>query len=251
MIHKDDSAFPKKGKGTKTKDYVVVLDLDGTIVDSNRYLFCAVTRLLDEFGYSDKLETIVEEITRGAEVADIMKLIDMPNSIKEAMTARLGGMVDIAQMKPFPGVADALANLKESGFKLAIATENRSDFTIGILELNSLTHFFDTSHIFAADNFSHRKPSRELMEEILKRAGRKYAIIVGDTIRDVRFAINCSTSLVLVDFSSSKPVEDRLWERYRSLKMDRNLYKGDNISVNVARARKWTEIPAIVRALVD
>ena len=105
---------------------------------------------------------------------------------------------------PIPGSLEAIALLNQSGYRVAIAT-NQSGISRGLFDMVTLNAIHDKMHralgqlggridaMFycphsAEDNCSCRKPKPGMMEEIGKRFGQdlKGVPIVGDALRDLQ-----------------------------------------------------------------
>ena len=105
---------------------------------------------------------------------------------------------------PIPGSLEAIALLNQSGYRVALAT-NQSGISRGLFDMATLNAIHDKMHralaqlggridaLFycphsADDNCTCRKPKPGMMEEIGKRFGQdlKGAAIVGDALRDLQ-----------------------------------------------------------------
>lgn len=105
---------------------------------------------------------------------------------------------------PIPGSLEAIALLNQSGYRVALAT-NQSGISRGLFDMATLNAIHDKMHralaqfggridaLFycphsADDNCTCRKPKPGMMEEIGKRFGQdlKGVAIVGDALRDLQ-----------------------------------------------------------------
>ena len=105
---------------------------------------------------------------------------------------------------PIPGSLEAIALLNQSGYRVALAT-NQSGISRGLFDMATLNAIHDKMHralaqlggridaLFycphsADDNCTCRKPKPGMMEEIGKRFGQdlKGVPIVGDALRDLQ-----------------------------------------------------------------
>ena len=105
---------------------------------------------------------------------------------------------------PIPGSLEAIALLNQSGYRVALAT-NQSGISRGLFDMATLNAIHDKMHralaqlggridaLFycphsADDNCTCRKPKPGMMEEIGKRFGQdlKDVAIVGDALRDLQ-----------------------------------------------------------------
>ena len=117
---------------------------------------------------------------------------------------------------PIPGSLEAIALLNQSGFRVAIAT-NQSGVSRGLFDMATLNSIHDKMHrelaavggridaVFycphsADDNCDCRKPKTGMIKEIAKRFSveleRVYA--VGDALRDIQAFANAGCQAILV-----------------------------------------------------
>jgi len=165
------------------KRRAVVFDLDGTLVDS---LPDIVASFRHAFAALD-LEPPSESLVR-AEVG-------LP---LEAMYARFAPSELVADLcsayrdhypqhfadrsRPYPGVLEALAELRERGYALAVATTKRSDMARRLVAAMGLSDALD--HVQGTDGFPH-KPAPDVVQRALVALDAEGTWMVGDTTHDV------------------------------------------------------------------
>jgi D-glycero-D-manno-heptose 1,7-bisphosphate phosphatase len=117
---------------------------------------------------------------------------------------------------PIPGSLEAIAMLNQSGFRVALAT-NQSGIERGLFDMSTLNAIHDKMHralgqfggridaLFycphtADSNCNCRKPKPGMMEEISKRFGTDLAGVpsVGDSLRDLQAGLPMGAQPVLV-----------------------------------------------------
>ena len=90
--------------------------------------------------------------------------------------------------EPYEGIADALARIRASGKKLALATSKPEEFAEKILVHFGLREYFDV--VGGASMDEKRVSKSDVIEYVLDKAGAKAedAVMVGDRLHDVEGA---------------------------------------------------------------
>ncbi|MBS3966786.1 MAG: HAD-IA family hydrolase [Truepera sp.] len=161
----------------------IVFDLDGTLVDS-------LPDISNSFRYGfAKLGLPVPDAT--AVRAEIGKPL-------EEMYASFAPAEQVAalcacyrehypqhftdQTRPYPGVLELLAQLRQAGFKTAVATTKQSFMATRLLTALGLVALID--HIQGTDGFPH-KPAPDVILRALAAVGGDGLWMVGDTVSDI------------------------------------------------------------------
>jgi phosphoglycolate phosphatase len=169
----------------------VIIDLDGTLIDTAGEIAQAMDRTLDELGLPRvPAAEIAAMIGRG-----VPKLV-------ERVVARLGAK-DVDQeaaierfeahyaqtvgthAQPYDGVREGLARLYESGVKLAVVTNKPRFFTEQLLERAQIARFF--SAIVAGDDGIRKKPHGDMLEAACRAMATApgETLMLGDSDNDV------------------------------------------------------------------
>jgi phosphoglycolate phosphatase len=187
----------------------VIFDLDGTLADTSGDLLAAANSCFRGLGHEDILTTEVDAGTavRGA------------RAMLTAGYERLGvpfDQTDIDTQFPllleaygkdiathttiYPGAREAVARLREAGYKVGICT-NKPE---GLAEqLMAALDFRDVFHsLVGADTLPVRKPDPAPFVEAVMRAGGNptRAVLVGDTQTDRDTSANAGAPSILVTF---------------------------------------------------
>jgi len=170
----------------------LLLDLDGTLIDSVPDIVAAVNRLAGSRGF------------RPFDRAEVTPMVgDGTRTLLERVFAARGAPFDDAvegpyvadytahsadETKPFPGVIDTLQRFADRGWKLAVCTNKPASATHAVLAALGLTPFL--SAIGGGDSFAARKPDPRHVLGTLELAGGSVdaALMVGDHHNDVRSA---------------------------------------------------------------
>lgn len=167
----------------------ILLDIDGTLVDSNdKHTDCWVEAFA-HFGKNVEWDVVREHIGKGGDllVPDLLNAREM-RKIGEKLKKYRGELWTEKYMKsvqPFPGINDALKELHERGLKLAFASssnENEVEYYVSLLGAEDL---LEGSTSKGDAQFS--KPSPEIFQAALERVGTKqeHTLVAGDTPYDV------------------------------------------------------------------
>jgi phosphoglycolate phosphatase len=175
----------------------VMIDLDGTLLDTAADLAAAANSMLRELGKSEQpLETIQSYIGKG-----IQKLV------KRSLTGSLDGEPDVklferampiyereyartlcVNTRPYPGVLDGLKILRETGFRLACVTNKAEAFTLPLLQATGLAEYFDIT--LSGDSLPRKKPDPMPLLHACSHFGilPSEMLLIGDSLNDAEAA---------------------------------------------------------------
>ncbi len=140
----------------------IMFDLDGTLVDSIPDIAAAANRmLLDTDTAPLPQDTIQQFVGNGLPklVERVILHCGLPIERHAELTQKTLTYYDAApsdRTVPYPGVADALAQLQEMGCVLGVCTNKPETPARHILSALKLDHHFDT--VFGGDTLQVRKP---------------------------------------------------------------------------------------------
>ncbi len=162
---------------------VVVFDLDGTLVDSITDIvksFVMAFRLLGlEAPTEGHVRTLVgpplEAMYR--QVAEESLVPELVRTYREYYPQHYTD-----NSAPYPGVPEALVELRGRGYRLAVATTKRQKMAEGLMEAVGLTPLVD--HVQGTDGFP-AKPAPDVIHRAVAGAGGEGLWMVGDTRGDI------------------------------------------------------------------
>jgi phosphoglycolate phosphatase len=169
----------------------VLLDLDGTLIDSARDLMETLNA------------TLAEQGLRRVDIDETRAMIgDGARVLLERALSRTGGDASAAagllprflaiygadasrHTRPYPGVVETLDGLKAAGLRLAVVTNKPEAATHAILRDLALDRFMDA--VVGGDTLPQRKPHPAPLLEALSRlrVTPERAVMVGDNHHDV------------------------------------------------------------------
>jgi phosphoglycolate phosphatase len=186
----------------------IVFDLDGTLIDTAPDLINTLNVILT----SEGLPTVPYDTARpliggGAKSMIESALATEGRSCSSADVERLYAEFvayyadHIAdRSRPFPQLEATLDQLAADGHRLAVCTNKLEWLSLRLLDALHLTPRF--AAICGQDTFAVQKPDPEIFRQTVLRAGGepRRAIMVGDSITDIRTARAAQVPVVAVDF---------------------------------------------------
>ena len=181
----------------------LIFDLDGTLIDSKQDLIRSVNAMLEEMG-REKLheDTISGYIGHGAPklVARALGNGAAEKEREQALRFFLAHFEahKLDSTRPYPGVAEALEELRE--FPMAVLTNKPVRVSRRIVEGLGLEKYFRA--VYGGNSFDTKKPdplgARKILEELGAAAGE--TMLVGDSEVDVQTARNAGTLAAAVNY---------------------------------------------------
>ncbi len=171
----------------------VLIDLDGTLLDTIDDLAAAANAMLVELGFSERpvaqmrrfvgkgAESLVQRALTGSLDAPID-----PHDLAEALPvfrrhyARENGL----SARCYPGVVEGLAALRSNGLGLACVTNKPMAFTLPLLERSGLSPWFDI--VVGGDSLPRKKPDPAQLLHTCEGFGiaPAEAVMIGDSVND-------------------------------------------------------------------
>ena len=167
----------------------VLLDLDGTLIDSQAGILASCKAALRALGHEPAPLFDVAAVI-GPPIDHIMRLLLAPygdDRVTEAVVAYREdyGERGLFESVAYPGIAEALCSLSEAGAMLYVATSKRTAFARRILEHLGLTKYFVC--IYGAEPGGALDHKPELLAHILTQEGLRagQCVMVGDRRYDI------------------------------------------------------------------
>jgi phosphoglycolate phosphatase len=196
---------------------IAVFDLDGTLIDTAPDLVDTLNVLFAREGLAAVPYDTARNLIGGGARAMIARGLEAEGRL--AAPAELERLfVDYIahysehladRSRPFPGVAEALDALEAAGFRLAVCTNKLERLALMLLDRLKLTGRF--AAICGQDTFGVQKPDPEVLRKTIAAAGGDpaRAVMIGDSITDIRTARAARMPVIAVDFGySERPVSE-------------------------------------------
>lgn len=171
---------------------ILLLDLDGTLVDSVPDLLAALDRLLVPLGAAPFTRAEVTGMV-GDGVPALVSRAFAARAMAEPAEAAAAFLADYTPRaaeltRPFPGIAAMLEALRDAGWRLAVCT-NKPEAPARAL-LDSLGLAPHLAAVGGGDSFPAKKPDpRHLLATLTAAGGRaEAAVMLGDHANDVEAA---------------------------------------------------------------
>ncbi len=186
----------------------IVFDLDGTLIDTAPDLIDTLNFILARQGLPVVPYDVARPLIGGGAKGMIERalVLEGRNAAATDVERLYTSFVDhyaahIAdRSRPFPGVVPALDHLAAAGHQLAVCTNKLEWLSKRLLDALQLSGRF--AAICGQDTFGVQKPDPQVFRATVLRAGGKpdRAIMVGDSITDIRTARAACVPVVAVDF---------------------------------------------------
>jgi len=208
----------------------IVFDLDGTLVDTAPDLLLTLNTVLGEEGREWIDAPHVRALVgRGARVMieEGLRLTGEPGAaayiddLLDRFLALYEKNIDHLS-RPFEGVIEALDDLAAAGARLGVCTNKREHLSVDLLtKLDLIKHF---PVVLGVDSLAVHKPDPAHLTQTIAQLGgdETHAIMVGDSITDVKTAKAAGIPVIVVDFGYTEipPPElggDVLVSHYRDI----------------------------------
>ena len=187
--------------------YVVIFDLDGTLIDTALDLAAALNHALTASGRGTIDPATVRHLVGFGAKAMIragLKAQGEPAADDATVDALLEDFLTyyyahIADhSRPFPGVVDAIDVLRGRGAKIAICTNKREGPARALIDTLELTQKFDA--IVGGDTAGVAKPDPAPGKLCQTQTGRADAVFIGDSDTDIAAAAAIGAPCLLATF---------------------------------------------------
>ena len=200
----------------------VLIDLDGTLMDTVPDLAMAANAMRVEMGLAPLREDVIATfVGKGSD---------------NLVLRTLGGSLDPAEPEPalfarglesffrhyhlvngdravvFDGVIEGLGAMRAQGLKLAVVTNKPTEFTLPLLQRTGLAGFFDA--VVCGDTCARKKPDPEPMLHACALLGAEPArtVAIGDSINDAQAARAAGCSVLAVPYGYNEGRDVRTLE---------------------------------------
>jgi phosphoglycolate phosphatase len=190
--------------------FLLIFDLDGTLVDSAPDLRVALNEMLRERGRAPLSPRQVRRMIGDGAPALVARALAASGAGAAADTAALPRFLELYQAnatrltRPYPGVPETLLALRRAGYRTAICTNKPQRATIGVLQGLDLAALFDA--VAGGDRFAVRKPDPGHLWGLIGELGgqKRGAAMIGDSEIDAAAARAAALPLVLMRYGYAR-----------------------------------------------
>jgi HAD superfamily hydrolase (TIGR01509 family) len=180
----------------------VLLDIDGTLLDSNDAHAQAWSDALEEAGFAIGSEAVRPLIGMGADkLLPQLTGIDAASEQGKSLVQRRKAIFAkeyLPSVRPFPKARELLERLREDGLRLVIATSASEDELQGLLQSLGAEWLVDDQT--TSSDAKRSKPDPDIVRVALDKAGASpdRCVMLGDTSYDVEAATKAGVKVVAV-----------------------------------------------------
>ena len=196
----------------------VMIDLDGTLLDTVKDLAVAVNLMLDQLGRTPLDEALVRTFVGKG----------IPNLVKRSLSGALSGEPDATLFERalplyldcyasvngkyttlYPGVLDGLDAMRGAGFPLACVTNKSERFTLPLLGQMRIDNYF--SIVIAGDTLPQKKPDPLPLTHTCRHFGiaPSQMLMIGDSLNDAQAARAAGCPVFCVSYGYNEGMDVR------------------------------------------
>ena len=180
----------------------VLLDIDGTLIDSNDAHAQAWVDVGEEFGYDVDFDHVRWLVGMGGDkVLPELTGLDQDSAEGKQVLERRGEIFRnnyLAGLRPFPETRALLEQIARDGMQLVVATSASEEDLKALLKQAGIADLIDQAA--NSDDAEESKPAPDIVEAAMKRAevAPGEAIMIGDTPYDVAAATRAGVPIIAV-----------------------------------------------------
>ena len=183
---------------------LIVFDWDGTLMNSTATIVKCIQSAARDVGLVPPTDAAASHVI-GLGLAEAMQHImpDITPAQYQRMVERYRYhfLTDVHELVLFEGVPAMLADLKQDGYFLAVATGMGRVGLNRALNATGLLSVFDATRC-ADETFS--KPHPAMLQELTRELGQdmRRTVMIGDTTHDLQMAMNAGAAGIAVEYGA-------------------------------------------------
>ena len=192
--------MPDSPASDASEPLTVLLDVDGTLIDSNDAHARAWIDVCQEFGRDAEYETVRRMIGMGGDKLMPKAFgIDHESPEGKKMSKRRSEIFReryLPTLKPFKDARALLERMREDGHSLVVATSAKKDEMKGLLEVAGIEDLLEEKT--SSSDAENSKPDPDIIVAALEKADADAAsaLMLGDTPYDVSAATRAGVAIV-------------------------------------------------------
>ena len=203
---------------------LIIFDLDGTLIDAYAAIAKSFNFAMARFGYPRQSRLVIRRAVGWGDthlLKFFVKAKDVAGVLGPYRRDHKTSLVKYS--KVFPGVIRLLARLKAQGYKLAVASNRPTRFSLILIRHLGLRTYFD--YVLCADKLKAGKPHPQILRRIMAKFSLKPAntLYVGDMVIDAQAGRRAGVKTVIVTTGSSSIREIKAEKPWKIIKKIKNL----------------------------
>lgn len=189
---------------------LVILDLDGTIIDAYPAITDSFNFTMRSLGCSRQSARVIRRAVGKGDKGLLEPFVPRDGLERAVRVYRAHHREALLRSsRLFPRAEELLVYLKHKGYKLAVASNRPTRFSLILLRHLRIKKYFD--YILCADRLKQGKPSPEIIRRILRHfsLSRKHALLIGDMVIDAQAGRRAGVKTVMLTTGSSSRQELR------------------------------------------
>lgn len=180
----------------------VILDLDGTLIDSNEAHARAWVEAMAEFGFRPGIEMVRRLIGMGGKFLIPQAAgVSAESEIGKEVSARRREIFMtryLPELRPFPKVRELLLRMKAGAVRLVVASASKRDELEAMLEKAGIADLLDGTT--SASDVDDPKPEPDAIEAALAKLllPREELLLLGDTPYDIEAGKKAGVGVVIL-----------------------------------------------------
>lgn len=187
---------------------IVIFDLDGTLMNAYPAVYRSVNATVQKFGYKKISHQVIKK-TVGWGDRHLVGTFIAEKYLDDAMKFyRKHHAVALRRdTKLLPGALKILQYLKKNGFRIAVASNRPTKFSLIAIKFLKIETYFDM--VLCGDKVAHSKPAPDILKTILKKFSlkRTQALYVGDMGIDIETGRRAKVKTLAVATGSNTAAE--------------------------------------------
>lgn len=183
---------------------LVIFDLDGTIVNAYPAITASFNYTMRSLGCSRQSAHIIRRAVGKGDKGLLKPFVPekcLNRAVRVYRAHHQGALLRASRL--FPRAKELLVYLKRKGYKLAVASNRPTRFSLILLRHLQIEGYFD--YILCADKLKQGKPAPEIIRKILRHfsLGRKQALLAGDMVIDAQAGRRAGVKTIMLTTGSS------------------------------------------------
>jgi len=202
---------------------LIIFDLDGTLIDAYPAITSSFNFTMRKLHYPAQGSLVIRRAVGWGD-ENLLRPFIKPRDLKKALLIYRSHhkLSLIRSSRLMSGVRTLLVRLKDKGYKLAVASNRPTKFSLILLRHLNLKNYF--SYVLCGDRLKHGKPHPEILNSIMQRFSfpqsgipldksllsgikPKQTLYVGDMVIDARAGRRAKVKTVIVTTGSSTRAE--------------------------------------------